>query len=142
MNMILRTCPRCKKRLYHFLELRRAVPHAVCADCGHKWPVKVAKETAKEMTQPEALEECKRTLREITEHGRVLELTGSKAGQRNINRIITKLEKAAQTLCDKYGLGKCVYCRQLEIINHPPICDECSKPEEEWAKGFTSVGAK
>lgn len=42
MNTITRTCPRCKKRYHQALELRRAVPHAVCAGCGHRWPVKVA----------------------------------------------------------------------------------------------------
>lgn len=79
------------------------------------------------ITQSEALQECKRILREIAEYGRVLELTGSKVGQRQVNRAIMKLEKDAQALCDKYRLGKCVYCGQLEVINRPPICDGCSK---------------
>jgi hypothetical protein len=103
----------------------------------------VRKEAAKmsvNRAQTEALEECKRILREIAGYGKSLELIGSKSGKRAMNRLIAKLEKEAQRLCDKYRLGRCVYCHQLEVINLPPICDECSSPEAEWTESFTTEG--
>ena len=38
-NKILRTCPRCNQRLYHFLVDNSK--KAACANCGHRCPIKL-----------------------------------------------------------------------------------------------------